>query len=181
VRQDKLREVTDGCDGTWVAHPGLVPVAKEIFDQHMPQPNQYDRQRPDVRVTAGDLLDFQPEKPITEAGLRNNISVGIQYLGAWLAGNGCVPVFNLMEDAATGGDLALADLAVDPLAEGRARRRPQVTAVLFKQLLAEELPKVKAYLGEAAYNAGRYEEGAKLFEKLITGDYVEFLTLRRTR
>src|SRR5207247_10411014 len=101
VRQDKLREVTDGCDGTWVALPILVPIAKTIFDQHMPQPNQYDRQRPDVNVTAKDLLNFQPEKPITETGLRNNISVGIQYLGSWLAGNGCVPVFNLMEDAAT--------------------------------------------------------------------------------
>jgi len=177
VRQDKLREVTDGCDGTWVAHPGLVPVAKEIFDQHMPQPNQYDRQRPDVHVTARDLLNFQPEKPITEAGLRNNISVGIQYLGAWLAGNGCVPVFNLMEDAAT-AEISRSQIwqwirsPKGVLDDGR-----KVTAVLFKQLLAEELPKVKAYLGEAAYNAGRYEEGAKLFEKLITGDYVEFLTL----
>src|SRR5687768_4453592 len=92
VRQDKLREVTDGCDGTWVAHPGLVPVAKAVFDQHMPHPNQYTRQRPDVNVTARQLLDFQPERPITEAGMRNNISVGIQYIAAWLAGNGCVPV-----------------------------------------------------------------------------------------
>jgi len=177
VRQDKLREVTDGCDGTWVAHPGLVPVAKEVFDQHMPQPNQYDRQRPDVRVTARDLLDFQPEKPITEAGLRNNISVGIQYLGAWLAGNGCVPVFNLMEDAAT-AEISRSQIwqwirsPKGVLDDGR-----KVTAELFKQLLAEELPKARAYLGEVAYNAGRYEEGAKLFEKLTTGDYVEFLTL----
>src|SRR5437868_346761 len=75
VRQDKLREVTDGCDGTWVAHPALVPIAKEVFDKHMPQANQYDRQRPDVNYGARDLLDFQPERPITEAGLRNNISV----------------------------------------------------------------------------------------------------------
>ena len=101
VRQDKLREVTDGCDGTWVAHPALVPIAKAVFDEHMPTPNQYSRQRPDVGYGAKDLLDFRPEKPITESGLRANISVGIQYLGAWLAGNGCVPVFNLMEDAAT--------------------------------------------------------------------------------
>src|SRR5262245_15701687 len=100
VRADKLREVTDGCDGTWVAHPGLVEVAKEIFDKHMPGPNQYTRQRPDVKVTAKHLLDFQPERPITEAGMRNNISVGIQYIAAWLDGNGCVPVYNLMEDAA---------------------------------------------------------------------------------
>ena len=177
VRQDKLREVTDGCDGTWVAHPGLVPVAKEIFDRHMPQPNQYGRQRPDVRVTARELLDFRPEKPITEAGLRNNISVGIQYLGAWLAGNGCVPVFNLMEDAAT-AEISRSQIwqwirsPKGVLDDGR-----KVTAELFKRLLAEELPKVHAYLGETAYRAGKYEEGARLFEKLTAGEYVEFLTL----
>ena len=125
VRADKLREVTDGCDGTWVAHPGLVPIAKEVFDQHMPQPNQYGKQRPDVNVTAKDLLDFQPEAPITEAGLRNNISVGIQYLGAWLARQRLRA--GVQPDGGRGhrGDLALADLAVDPLAQGRARRRPQ--------------------------------------------------------
>ena len=101
VRADKLREATDGCDGTWVAHPGLVSIAKAVFDEHMPTPNQLHRMRDDVNVTAADLLDFHPPQPITEAGLRNNISVAVQYLGAWLAGNGCVPVFNLMEDAAT--------------------------------------------------------------------------------
>ncbi|HYT48053.1 MAG TPA: malate synthase A, partial [Burkholderiales bacterium] len=143
----------------------------------MPQPNQYDRQRPDVRVTARELLDFQPEKPITEAGLRNNISVGIQYLGAWLAGNGCVPVFNLMEDAAT-AEISRSQIwqwirsPKGVLEDGR-----KVTVGLFRQLLAEELPKVKTYLGEMAYSAGKYEEAATLFEKLIVGDYVEFLTL----
>jgi malate synthase len=177
VRQDKLREVTDGCDGTWVAHPGLVPVAKQVFDEHMPKPNQYDRQRPDVKVTARELLDFQPEKPITEAGIRNNISVGIQYLGAWLAGNGCVPVFNLMEDAAT-AEISRSQIwqwirsPKGVLNDGR-----KVTAELFKQLLAEELPKVRSYLGDAAYRAGKYEQGAKLFETITLGDYVEFLTL----
>src|SRR4051812_44892425 len=177
VRQDKLREVTDGCDGTWVAHPGLVPIAKQIFDQHMPQPNQYDRQRPDVNVTAKDLLNFQPEKPITETGLRNNISVGIQYLGAWLAGNGCVPVFNLMEDAAT-AEISRSQIwqwirsPKGVLDDGR-----KVTAELVRQLIGEELPKVRAYLGEAAYGAGKYEQGAKLFERLTLGEYVEFLTL----
>src|SRR5216110_1556793 len=173
VRQDKLREVTDGCDGTWVAHPGLVPVAREIFNQHMPQPNQYGRQRPDVRVTARELLAFQPEKPITEAGLRNNISVGIQYLGAWLAGNGCVPVFNLMEDAAT-AEISRSQIwqwirsPKGVLEDGR-----KVTVELFHQLLDEELAKVKSAQAE-----GRYDDAAKLFERLTSDDrYVEFLTL----
>jgi len=173
VRLDKLREVSDGCDGTWVAHPGLVPVAKELFDRHMPQPNQYTRQRPDVNVTAKQLLDFQPERPITEAGLRNNISVGIQYLGAWLAGNGCVPVFNLMEDAAT-AEISRSQIwqwirsPKGVLDDGR-----KVTTELFKKLLSEELAKVKAADGEA-----KYDEAARLFERITTDDqYVEFLTL----
>jgi len=173
VRQDKLREVTDGCDGTWVAHPGLVPVAKEVFDKHMPQPNQYGRQRPDVNVSAKDLLAFQPEKPITEAGVRNNISVGIQYLGSWLAGNGCVPVYNLMEDAAT-AEISRSQIwqwirsPKGVLDDGR-----KVTVDLFRKLLAEELAKVKAAFGE-----GKYGEAARLFETLTVDDrYVEFLTL----
>jgi malate synthase len=178
VREDKLREVTDGCDGTWVAHPGLVPIAKAVFDEHMPRPNQYDRQRPDVNVAAKDLLAFMPETPITEAGLRNNISVGIQYLGAWLAGNGCVPVFNLMEDAAT------AEISRSQIwqwmrsSKGKLDDGRKVTKELFRTLLAEELPKVRTYLGDAGWKGGRYEEGAKLFEKITTDDrYVEFLTL----
>ncbi len=178
VRADKLREVTDGCDGTWVAHPALVPIAREVFDKHMPQPNQYGKQRADVNVGARDLLDFKPEAPITEAGLRNNISVGIQYLGAWLAGNGCVPVFNLMEDAAT-AEISRSQIwqwirsDKGRLADGR-----KVTVELFRRLLAEELPKVKSYLGEEAYAAGRYEEAARLFERITADDnYVEFLTL----
>ncbi|HSG75154.1 MAG TPA: malate synthase A [Burkholderiales bacterium] len=178
VRQDKLREVTDGCDGTWVAHPGLVPVAKEVFDRHMPKPNQYDKQRPDVNVTAKELLDFRPEAPITEAGLRNNISVGIQYLGSWLGGNGCVPVFNLMEDAAT------AEISRSQIWQwirsdkGKLEDGRRVTKSLFRHLLSEELPKVRAYVGEEAWEAGNYSESAALFEKITSDDnYVEFLTL----
>ena len=177
VRADKLREVTDGCDGTWVAHPALVPIAKAVFDQHMPQPNQYGKQRPDVQVAARDLLDFRPAAPITEAGLRNNISVGIQYLGAWLAGNGCVPVFNLMEDAAT-AEISRSQIwqwirsPRGVLDDGR-----KVSVELFRDLLAEELPKVRSTLGEEAWAAGRYAEAAELFEQLTAGEYVEFLTL----
>src|SRR5689334_15851607 len=102
VKQDKEREATYGHDGTWVAHPGLVPVALEAFDRLMPTPNQIAvRKREDVKVAAADLLRFEPEQPITEKGLRLNINVAIQYIGAWLAGQGAVPIFNLMEDAAT--------------------------------------------------------------------------------
>jgi malate synthase len=177
VRADKEREATDGCDGTWVAHPGLVGIAKEVFDKHMPTPNQYHKQLDNVTLSAKDLMDFRPEGPITEEGLRNNISVGIQYLGAWLAGNGCVPVFNLMEDAAT-AEISRSQIwqwirsSKGVLDDGR-----KVTVELFRSLLAEELPKVKVYLGEEAWKAGRYEEGAKLFDEITTGEYVDFLTL----
>jgi len=177
VRQDKLREATDGCDGTWVAHPALVPIAKAIFDQYMPQANQYDKQRPDVSFTAANLLDFQPSTPITEAGLRNNISVGIQYLGAWLAGNGCVPVYNLMEDAAT-AEISRSQIwqwirsPKGVLDDGR-----KVTVELFRSLLAEELPKVKTLLGDEAWQTGKYEAGAQLFEQATVGEYVDFITL----
>ncbi len=177
VRQDKLREVTDGCDGTWVAHPGLVPIAKEIFDEHMPAPNQYTRQRTDVNFSAQDLLNFQPAAPITEAGVRSNISIGVQYLGAWLAGNGCVPVFNLMEDAAT-AEISRSQIWQWIRSEkGRLDDGRKVTVQLFRELMAEELPKVKATLGEVAWAGGRYEEAAKLFDQITTGEYVEFLTL----
>ena len=178
VRADKLREATDGCDGSWVAHPGLVAIAKAVFDEHMPTPNQIGKKRDDVSVTAKDLLNFQPEKPITEAGLRNNISVGIQYIGSWLAGNGCVPVYNLMEDAAT-AEISRSQIwqwirsPKGVLEDGR-----KVTRELFRKLLPEELAKVRALLGEGAWKAGQYEEAAKLFDRITTSDdYVEFLTL----
>ena len=178
VRADKVREATDGCDGTWVAHPGLVALAKAVFDQHMPTPNQVHRKRNDVAVTARDLLDFQPEKPITEAGLRNNISVGIQYLGAWLAGNGCVPVFNLMEDAAT-AEISRSQIwqwirsPKGVLEDGR-----KVTRELVRKLLPEELARVRALLGAEGWAAGRYDDAARLFDRLVGSDeYDEFLTL----
>jgi malate synthase len=143
----------------------------------MPTPNQYTKQLPEVNFSAKDLLDFQPSAPITEAGLRNNLSVGIQYLGAWLAGNGCVPVFNLMEDAAT-AEISRSQIwqwirsPKGVLDDGR-----KVTAGMVKALVAEELPKVKVYLGDTAWAAGRYPEAAAMFEQMCTGDYNEFLTL----
>lgn len=177
VRKDKEREATDGCDGTWVAHPGLVSVAKAVFDQYMPTPNQIFLQRDDVHVSASDLLAFGPQTPITEAGLRNNISVGIQYIGSWLAGNGCVPVHNLMEDAAT-AEIARSQVwqwirsSKGTLNDGR-----KVTAELVRSMVCEELAKVQASIGDTAWSYGKYESAARHFERLAIGEYVEFLTL----
>jgi malate synthase len=178
VRADKVREASDGCDGTWVAHPGLVELARAVFDQHMPGPNQVHRKRDDVEVTARELLDFRPQQPITEAGLRGNISVGIQYIGAWLAGNGCVPVYHLMEDAAT-AEISRSQIwqwirsARGVLDDGR-----KVTEDLVRGLLPDELARVRTLLGEEGWAAGRYEEAARLFEELVFSDeFVEFLTL----
>src|SRR5260221_442551 len=144
VKADKEREANDGHDGTWVAHPGLVPVALEAFDAVMTSPNQIERKREDVQVvTAQDLLQFGPEEPITDNGLRTNVSVGVQYLEAWLRGSGAVPIFNLMEDAAT-AEISRAQVwqwirsPKGKLDDGR-----KVTADLFRQTLGEELQKIK--------------------------------------
>jgi len=179
VRGDKQRAAADGYDGGWVAHPGLVPIAMDEFVKVLgARPHQIDKKRDDVKVETRDLLDFQPEKPITEAGLRMNINVGIQYLGSWLAGNGCVPIFNLMEDAAT-AEISRSQIwqwirsPKGVLEDGR-----KVTKELFRQLLPEELEKLREYLGEAQYKAGKYEEAAKMFERITASDeFVEFLTL----
>jgi len=178
VRADKEREANDGHDGTWVAHPGLVSIAKEAFNRAMKGPNQIDRKRDDVNVTATDLTDFQPKSPITEQGLRININIGIQYLGAWLAGTGCVPIFNLMEDAAT-AEISRAQIwhwirsAHGVMEDGR-----KVSKALFREFVPQELAKVRDMLGEKGYAAGKYEEGAKMFEQLTLADeFVEFLTL----
>ena len=178
VRADKIREVNDGHDGTWVAHPGLVPVALEEFNKGMPTPNQIERKREDVHVTAADLLAFGPEQPITEEGLRRNISVGVQYLGAWLAGSGAVPIFNLMEDAAT-AEISRGQVwqwirsPKGCLEDGR-----KVTKELFRQMLVEEVKKVKSIVGAEQWSAGKYPLAADLFDKLTTSDtFIEFLTL----
>ena len=178
VREDKTREVTDGYDGTWVAHPGLVALAREMFDQHLKTPNQITRLRNDVSTSAADLMDFAPPGPITETGLRMNINIGLQYLGSWLAGVGCVPIHNLMEDAAT-AEISRAQIwqwirsPHGVLNDGR-----KVDVTLFRALVPFELQKIRAELGDAAYNAGEYGEAAALFDSLTTSeDFVEFLTL----
>ena len=176
VRADKLREAGDGHDGTWVAHPGLVPIAKEVFDKEMPGPNQIARQRQDVHVTAADLLKV-PEGTITEAGLRQNINVGIGYLEAWLRGIGCVPLYNLMEDAAT-AEISRAQIWQwirhgAKLQDGRLVERG-----LCHDMLAEELQKLRRNAGEEAYAKGRFEDAAAIFRDMIDApQFVEFLTL----
>ena len=179
VRADKEREANDGHDGTWVAHPGLVPVALEAFNAVMKSPNQIDRKREDIRVGAADILDFGPKEPITENGLRTNISVGIQYIEAWVRGSGAVPIFNLMEDAAT-AEISRAQVwqwirsPRGVLSDGR-----KVTKELFHAVLAEELEKIKSLVGEKQFARGKYEEAVGLFDELTTNDeFVEFLTLR---
>ncbi len=178
VKADKEREATYGHDGTWVAHPGLVPVAKEVFDRLMPAPNQIAaKKRQDVNVAAADLLHWEPEKPITEKGLRLNINVAIQYTGAWLAGQGAVPIFNLMEDAAT-AEISRSQVwqwirsPKGVLEDGRKVTKPMVAA-----MIPEEMTKIRAHLGPE-FSAGRYDEAAKIFAGLVDNDtFVEFLTL----
>jgi malate synthase len=176
VRADKLREVTDGHDGTWVAHPGLVPVAKEIFDAHMKGANQVDRKREDVHITAADLVTVATGTR-TEAGLRQNVNVGVQYIEAWLRGSGCVPLHNLMEDAATA---EISRTQVWQLIHHRAKLEDgrTVTPELFRQILGEELAGIRRTLGDQKYEAGRFADASGLFEKLSTGTtFVDFLTL----
>jgi malate synthase len=176
VRADKLREVLDGHDGTWVAHPGLVPIAREIFDAHLKGPNQIDNKREDVHVTAADLLKV-PTGTRTEAGLRHNIRVGVQYLEAWLRGSGCVPLYNLMEDAATA---EISRTQVWQWIHHRALLddgRP-VTAEMFRAALAEEMAGLHATLGAPRFEHGRFDDARALFERLSTSaSFEEFLTL----
>ncbi|MCK6529944.1 malate synthase A [Myxococcota bacterium] len=176
VRADKLREVRDGHDGTWVAHPGLVPVAREVFDAHMPGRNQIDRKREDVVVGQDDLLRV-PEGPRTEAGLRQNVNVALLYLESWLRGIGCVPLYDLMEDAAT-AEISRAQIWQwirhgATLDDGRV-----VTVGLVRQVFDEESARIAEDLGEERMRAGRFGEARELFERLCTSDtFEEFLTL----
>ena len=176
VQADKEREAGDGHDGTWVAHPGLVPIAKAVFDRIMPQPNQIARKREDVVVSAADLIQI-PEGTKTEAGLRQNIAVGIGYIEAWLRGIGCVPLFNLMEDAAT-AEISRAQIwqwrkHASHLEDGRL-----VDSGLIRAVLDDELGKLRSATDAAAWARSRYDDAARLFLDLVEGEvFEEFLTL----
>ncbi len=177
VRADKEREARNGHDGTWVAHPGLVPVAIEVFNYFMPNDNQLHVLRDDVHVTASDLLQL-PEGSITEAGMRNNISVAVQYLASWLGGQGCVPIFNLMEDAAT------AEISRSQLwqwvhyPKGKLEDGTPITVALFQKIAEEELAAIRNMVGEEQYHEGHYQTAATIIDNIVTQEcFTEFLTL----
>ena len=176
VRNDKLREVKNGHDGTWVAHPGLVQVAMDIFDEYMPESNQVKNKRLDIQVSAKDLIEV-PNDSITEVGVRENINVGILYIESWLRGVGAAALYNLMEDAAT-AEISRSQLwqwikKNATLDDGRT-----IDLSLYNQLLPQELDKIKQYVGEEHYQKGRFKEATDLFTQLISEDkFYEFLTL----
>ena len=176
VRADKEREAKDGHDGTWVAHPALVPIAMKIFDEHMPGANQLDRLREDVDVNGADLLQV-PKGKITEDGLRSNINVAIQYIASWLGGNGCVPINNLMEDAAT-AEISRAQVwqwvhhDTGILDTGK-----NVTYGLFKALLREETSTISENVGSEVFDSGQYRLAARLLDELTQRSaFADFLT-----
>jgi malate synthase len=180
VREDKERESKDGFDGTWIAHPDLVPVAREVFEKALQgKPHQKERLREDVQVSAKDLRTFVvPGGQITEGGVRNNISVALQYIESWLRGIGAVAIFNLMEDAAT-AEISRSQLwqwVHNPnsvLDDGR-----KVTVDLYRAWLPEELEKIKSMFGEARYRTGKFDLARQILDKLVLEkDFIQFLTL----
>ena len=177
VRADKEREARAGHDGTWVAHPGLVQIAMEEFNKYMPTPNQIHVKREDVHVTASDLLEV-PVGTITLAGLKNNIDVGIQYLEAWLRGNGCVPIHNLMEDAATAEISRTQVWQWVHHPDAKLEDGTKITADMVKQLIDNQKNDYKADLGEEKYEKSKFDLAVELFEKMSLEDTLEeFLTL----
>jgi malate synthase len=175
VRTDKEREANDGHDGTWVAHPGLVPIALEAFNKVMPKANQVDRQRDDVKITAAQLIEV-PKGTITEEGLRLNLRVGIQYVAAWLAGNGCVPLYNLMEDAAT-AEISRAQIWQWLKWGAKTDQGVVINSALFDKIVPEELARIEKEVGPA-FAKGKYREAAEMFSKMsMSSEFDDFLTL----
>lgn len=178
VRDDKLREAKDGFDGTWVAHPDLVPVAKAEFDLVLgAKPNQLERQRSDVSASGMQLLDVRvPGATVTEGGLRNNVSVALQYLESWLRGIGAAAIFNLMEDVAT-AEIARSQVWQWVRHGTRTQEGQIVDVALIRALEGEELEKLRAALGSEAFAKSRFADARTIFEKVALGrEFVEFLT-----
>ncbi len=180
VREDKLRESGDGFDGTWVAHPDLVPVAYEIFEKALGQkPHQKERLRENVSVSAGELLNFSiPGGQISEEGLRHNINVALQYLEAWLGGSGAVAIYNLMEDTAT-AEISRAQVwqwvhhPAAFLSDGS-----KIDMEMYQRLAPEEMEKIRALVGETYFAEGKYDQARRIFDSLVSAsEFVEFLTL----
>jgi len=178
VREDKTRESQDGFDGSWVAHPDLVPICKEVFDGVLgANPNQLGKTRDDVSVTAEDLLAVSKTPGvITEAGLRNNISVALQYLAAWLGGNGAVAIFNLMEDAAT-AEISRSQIWQWIHNEVALDDGPVVTRELVEALIDEELGTIREQAGDD-FDAAQYGQAVALFTEVALADtFADFLTI----
>lgn len=179
VRADKEREARNGHDGTWIAHPGLAGVATEVFNQHI-GPGRLNQlhvlREADAPVTASDLL--QPsEGAATEAGMRGNIRVAVQYIEAWISGRGAVPIYNLMEDAAT-AEISRTQIWQWIRHGIRLDSEEAVTAALFRRLMAEELEVIRKEVGDETYTKGRFEEAARIMDQITTADEcVDFLTL----
>ena len=176
VRADKEREAGNGHDGTWVAHPDLVPVAMEVFNRMMPEKNQLSKKRDDVHVTQKDLLEVHAGKR-TEEGLRENIRVGVQYIEAWLRGRGAVPIYNLMEDAAT-AEISRAQIWQWLHLKAKLDDGREATPALFREALKGEMERVKGEVGAKAFDGGRFKEAIALFSDMSLSDtFDEFLTL----
>ena len=175
VRADKEREATDGHDGTWVGHPGLVPIAMEVFDKHMKTPNQISRLRDDVNITAADLVQIA-KGTITLGGLKSNIAVGLRYTEAWLRGQGCVPLYGLMEDAATAEISRTQIWQWIRYPSGKLEDGRKITTELFRDLLKTELTDLKEQLGDS-YSRRKFDEAAALLDRMATSDTLAaFLT-----
>ncbi|KAI9023063.1 malate synthase A [Phycomyces nitens] len=175
VRADKLREVTAGHDGTWVAHPDLVKIAFEVFNEHMPQPNQLHIRREDVVVKNTDLLDINFKGGISDKGIRDNIQIGLAYMESWLRGVGCVPIHNLMEDAAT-AEISRSQLWQWARHNAVTTEGKTITGAYMLQILDEETDKIRKQLGDK-YASSKYEEAKKAFATNVTGEqYDDFLT-----
>jgi malate synthase len=179
VREDKTREALDGCDGTWVAHPDLVPLATEIFDEVLgDRPNQIDRQRPDVVVTGADLVEFGvPDGTITDGGVRQNVDVAIQYIASWLRGTGAAAIYNLMEDAAT-AEISRSQIWQWVRSQATTEEGDDITPAFVRKIADEETDRLRAELGHEIYDQGRFEEATALFERVALADeFPNFLTL----